>query len=102
MGILENQHLAKKLTVFEYEQQLKREYAEKMVDWTLSKEEKQRINEDYEKSVEELHCRYGNRIGDACAQNHGCLCFRDKRECDMFTEKGMNICSRFRVFNDRF
>jgi hypothetical protein len=94
--------VAKKLTVFEYERQLKREYAEKMADWTLSKEERRKADEDYVKAVRELHCRYGNRIGDACAQSDGFLCFRDKRECDMFTEKGKAICEKFRVFNERF
>jgi len=63
--------VAKKLTVFEYEKQLKREYAEKMADWTLSKEEKGKAYENYAKAVRELYCRYGNRIGDACAQSDG-------------------------------
>lgn len=94
--------MAKKLTVFEYEQQLRREYAEKTMDGTLSNEKRWKAHEDYVKAVRELHCRYGNRIGDACSQSVGILCFRDKRECDMFTEKGKVICEKFRVFNERF
>jgi hypothetical protein len=43
--------MVKKLTVFEYEQQLKREYAEKTMDWTLSKEEKRKTHEDYIKGI---------------------------------------------------